>query len=738
MTRIFENKLLKYLLSLMILVEGFLFLLLCMFYMDTVYVNKVRTYPRSAISIELKTIPRDKSGDTFRFMEQFADEYHAFYIRTDYMLDNDGFVNGLMFGVAGDVSRHADELRLDFVGQNVINEEKLGALLSDPNEQSTLGLESASAYRIGDIPTFVYGTNIVFKKLKTVVQDTGTINGQYRVIGLEPDTRAIFLDGISRVSGVSSDVFFDGKSGHVVDGSLREMILWGLFGINSVVLVSLLTAVTISHLQNLGKLILQGWSRLFFARRLYEPLLRTACIAGILFIPVGLALTHMKFRSAAFLSFMVGIGIVYILFIVVLFSISSIFIFIVSPIQAIRERFPKRVYLFVACAVYFIFNVLLIGLCSYIDGPYREVKNNIVISKKWDQVSDYRILSRLLVGQDAASFNRQSKELLEDFRNWYGSIADDPDVYVVHTSYISQDLLNAYRAGGTYRAVPKEAFWEFTVSPGYLSKMDIEVDNAWVEKARSGVRVFLIPENRTEQEQQLLREMITERDTRSIRSDDIRTVFNEKQEFAFVTYKPKDESLFSWSTKFPDLPARDPVILISTPENMIFRESESLLAVGLENSYLKFDGKAAEKYVNPTYLSQFHLDDNGIELLSVGQFVDGVQKNLWRTIQLFVGMLIGITFIVVVLLVTIMLVYQNTNQEKISIKKFLGYSSFRLYKLPVCILILVNGADMAAVVLKRSNIGVFYVGIVIAIELVLFYFVLMAHRMKKVNAFLKS
>lgn len=59
-------------------------------HVDTLYVNKVRTYPRSAISIELKTIPRDKSGDTFRFMEQFADEYHAFYIRTDYMLDKAG------------------------------------------------------------------------------------------------------------------------------------------------------------------------------------------------------------------------------------------------------------------------------------------------------------------------------------------------------------------------------------------------------------------------------------------------------------------------------------------------------------------------------------------------------------------------------------------------------------------------------------------------------------------------
>lgn len=33
MMPIFENKLLKYVLSLMILVEGFLFLLLCMFYM---------------------------------------------------------------------------------------------------------------------------------------------------------------------------------------------------------------------------------------------------------------------------------------------------------------------------------------------------------------------------------------------------------------------------------------------------------------------------------------------------------------------------------------------------------------------------------------------------------------------------------------------------------------------------------------------------------------------------------
>ena len=43
---------------------------------------------------------------------------------------------------------------------------------------------------------------------------------------------------------------------------------------------------------------------------------------------------------------------------------------------------------------------------------------------------------------------------------------------------------------------------------------------------------------------------------------------------------------------------KDPIILVITPENMIYRETESLIAIGLENSYIKFEGEAEAKYLS--------------------------------------------------------------------------------------------------------------------------------------------
>ena len=173
---------------------------------------------------------------------------------------------------------------------------------------------------------------------------------------------------------------------------------------------------------------------------------------------------------------------------------------------------------------------------------------------------------------------------------------------------ISKDLLNSYKNDKVYEHVPNEAFWVFTVSPNYLKKMGINVDKSVVEKAKSGTRVYLIPEDKTDEESRLLREMLKEHDTRSIRQDDISTIFNKKQEFNFIKYN-SEKGMFSWNTKsLNNLMIKKPIILISTPNNMTFRESEGLIAIGLEDSYVKLEGKALEKYANSEYLSKFNLD----------------------------------------------------------------------------------------------------------------------------------
>ena len=232
--------------------------------------------------------------------------------------------------------------------------------------------------------------------------------------------------------------------------------------------------------------------------------------------------------------------------------------------------------------------------------------------------------------------------------------------------------------------------------------------------------------------------MLIEKDTKNIRSDDIKTSFNENKEFEFLKYQFNQE-VFSFSTKSVDkLMIKDPIILVITPENMIYRETESLIAIGLENSYIKLEGEAEAKYLSQEYLSKFNLNDNYIEFATIRLFVDGIQKDLWLTIQLFLGTLIAITFIVIILLVSIITIFQNAYKEKISVKKFLGYSNFSIYKIPLLLTTFVVTLDIVTVILFHSKVGIVFMIVLGLIQLVIFYKIMISNQMKKLNLFLKS
>ena len=232
--------------------------------------------------------------------------------------------------------------------------------------------------------------------------------------------------------------------------------------------------------------------------------------------------------------------------------------------------------------------------------------------------------------------------------------------------------------------------------------------------------------------------MLIEKDTKNIRSDDIKTSFNENKEFEFLKYQFNQE-VFSFSTKAVDkLMIKDPIILVITPENMIYRETESLIAIGLENSYIKLEGEAEAKYLSQEYLSKFNLNDNYIEFATIRLFVDGIQKDLWLTIQLFLGALIAITFIVIILLISIITIFQNAYKEKISVKKFLGYSNFSIYKIPLLLTTFIVTLDIVTVILFHSKVGIVFMIVLGLIQLVIFYEVMISNQIKKLNLFLKS
>ena len=471
--------------------------------------------------------------------------------------------------------------------------------------------------------------------------------------------------------------------------------------------------------------------------KLYTPYFLLGFLSIFLFLGYGIYLTEGTFFSIIYFSFMVAIGIINLLIISLLLVISSAFIFLVKPINAIKDRFPKRMYIVSGLILYVIFNVLMILGCSYIDGPYREIQKNTEIAKKWNEVSDYFILKSINVGNNQSSFNHQSKELYKDMYNWYKSIYEENGVYIINTTYFSDAMLKDYKANNLYEFIPNRPLWVFKLSPNYLKKMGINVDENAINMAKQGYRVYLIPDNISKDDSNVIKNWLKEIDTRGIREDDIETVFNKEKKFDFINYHFEGH-FFSWDTDLEkSVNVKNPVILLTTPNNMTYRESESLIAKGLGSSYIKLDENAVSKYLDSTYLSKFNLDDNNIEFSKIKLFVDGLQKQLWQTVQLFFVMIIAITFIIISLLITIISLFQVSYKEIIFVKRFLGYDNIKIYKTPILIILFIMIADLVAIVMLKSKIGIIYISVINILQLIIFYIIMVNNEFKKIVDYLK-
>jgi hypothetical protein len=731
-----KNKVLKYLAYVMVVTQGMLLALVASFHMDARYLDKLLDYPSSAVHLNLKSIQEKNIDSTLNYMKNYSSEHKIFYIRQDFILSKDGSVGGLNIAIYGNYEKNKDKINFSFLGQNVIKENDIKKVL-DSKEDIILGIEQSSLNSIARIPKFRFGNNIIVKKLDQMVRETKTINGEYKILGLTQENIDSFIDGLSKSSGISKDVLLNNKSGYTLERGIMQKFLWISLTAHSVVLLSLFVVMTAKTLPILGKLMLQGWSRVNFAMKLYTPYFLLGFLSIFLFLGYGIYLTEGTFFSIIYFSFMVAIGIINLLIISLLLVISSAFIFLVKPINAIKDRFPKRMYIVSGLILYVIFNVLMILGCSYIDGPYREIQKNTEIAKKWNEVSDYFILKSINVGNNQSSFNHQSKELYKDMYNWYKSIYEENGVYIINTTYFSDAMLKDYKANNLYEFIPNRPLWVFKLSPNYLKKMGINVDENAINMAKQGYRVYLIPDNISKDDSNVIKNWLKEIDTRGIREDDIETVFNKEKKFDFINYHFEGH-FFSWDTDLEkSVNVKNPVILLTTPNNMTYRESESLIAKGLGSSYIKLDENAVSKYLDSTYLSKFNLDDNNIEFSKIKLFVDGLQKQLWQTVQLFFVMIIAITFIIISLLITIISLFQVSYKEIIFVKRFLGYDNIKIYKTPILIILFIMIADLVAIVMLKSKIGIIYISVINILQLIIFYIIMVNNEFKKIVDYLK-
>ena len=72
--------------------------------------------------------------------------------------------------------------------------------------------------------------------------------------------------------------------------------------------------------------------------------------------------------------------------------------------------------------------------------------------------------------------------------------------------------------------------------------------------------------------------------------------------------------------------------------------------------------------------------------MDVHNYIDGLQKELVTTLMWFGIVFVMLMLILIGLLLTLATVFRIVNQEKINVKKFMGFSFLQLYRKPIILL----------------------------------------------------
>lgn len=640
-------------------------------------------------------------------------------------LSND---RGIQVSIYGEIQRNADNFDYEFFGENIFNTGELQKLLKSKNDDATLGLDQGSVNMLNDLSHFKYGGKVVINKLATVLEDDEKVEGRYIVLGLKNDRKKnIFFDELAKETGIDKKILSGWKEEYTTNWG-NEVAFPALVAIFEILLLILVSLLTIKELNKMGNLLLQGWSRKDFALKIYSPVLTAGFISIFLFVGYGIIFTEGSFISPMFFSTMLFVGLLNFILVCVIVLIASAFVFTISPINAIRNRISKKGIMIAMSVLFLLGNVGLVGAGVVIDGPMKEVSKNEKIRQAWEAVRDIHILSDTEQGGDELSLQGNSNKLAEDMYKWYKSIAGKDGVYIVSSEIYDNKTLRKNRQSGEVKYVPNNPYCEFVLSPNYLKDTGNNVDPSLVKKANEGTRVYLVSSSINKQDRELIK--------KSIREEDVDKENPKKIEFVEHTFEKK---LFTWNADADYESYTDKaVVLLSTPNNMIFMEKGSLFASGLKNSYLKFTKEAKQKYINDSNLKKYELLDNKLTFKSVSEHVDGVQKKLSETIQLFTFGIILLMVSILIFLAIIISLYKVTFEEEIIIKRFMGYNRARIYSPIVILCILVLVLDFVASQVIRCRISSLMVLIMGILEIILFYIAIEKGAYKRIVSFLKS
>ncbi|HEX3018042.1 MAG TPA: hypothetical protein VHP31_09345, partial [Caproicibacter sp.] len=163
-------------------IQGLLLIVISIFLINQQYIKAWGNYPNSssAFTIYLKNIGTEKQLTTEDYLLDTADKQKLYIIRQEQVLATGNTPDKIKIGVYGQTA--GNDVSFDFMNQKILNADDLEKLRRSAPD-CALGVETGSIGSIGTIPSFRFYESIVIKKLPTLIRDSGTINGTYRILG---------------------------------------------------------------------------------------------------------------------------------------------------------------------------------------------------------------------------------------------------------------------------------------------------------------------------------------------------------------------------------------------------------------------------------------------------------------------------------------------------------------------------------------------------------------------------
>ena len=706
----------KYLILFLIAIQSVLLALVAIFLAGLQYQQSWQSYNHHSgtVTVYLQKLTEKQSQDVFNYFLEQSDL--SIWTKRSESSDTGEGLNRIYIDILGSSAGFSD---FESTGKIVVSQQQFANLLSHSDNNMTIGLDKGSNNMLYELPDLLFSTPVVIERLDYTFQNTNTINGIYHINGLrDAVSRDNFLLHLSKVSGISVEDLTKESFGSSTDQGIWGIILAISILVNAFILLILFLICVLQSFKHFGTLILLGWDR----KELWSAFFKNSLLFSIYIIPIislcsWLLSGWSSFGLSSFILVFAGVSLS-VLLLLLIFIIPTIIVYSVSPLAAIHKRLPMKPLMVTCLLFYTLVAGLLIAISYSLDAPMNQFIDNMKVSREWKNVEDMYVISSFAEGDDVGTYAGTTNSLERSMYNFYQRISELPGVYIAQGQFLNQESLDAVY--GTYQHVPKKPFWYLKFSYNYLKDLGIPLSDEELLEMRNGTRLYLLPNTLNTEELEVMKAYLQESVT--VKPGDLQTNFTENPKFMFKVYQPS-RSIFTWSDSISyGTTSENPVIFVSTPENLYFMESANLVVSGY-NGLLKIRDRETMKQVVSILETEFpDLKDNRLSFTTVKNFINGLQKDLSYTFYLF-GTIIAIIIITMMAIFwSFVLMYRMLFEEKLYVQYFMGFSPWKRYIGVLSLIISFSVMELIVSSLVGSKLGIVMTLATFAFQIMLLYF----------------